>query len=307
MKTVQKLEFQTGSREELLPDFESAFPYIASNAQLDQYAGRSVPWHWHKAVELFYMESGALEYYTPKRKVFFPAGSGGFVNANVLHMTKAMSRTEKNIQRLHIFDPALVSGISGGRIHRKYVFPITSNPQIDIFVFHPEDSGQADILRLLKAAFALSENGFGYEIKLREALSEIWLKLFELLSPSFGGKENYDRNDERLKHMLIYIHEHLSEKIAVSELAAVACLSERESFRLFSSYLHTTPAKYIQSCRLQEACRMLINSQNTIADIGYACGLGDSSYFGKLFREYQNCTPGEYRRKWQDNHILCPK
>lgn len=33
MKTVQKLEFQTGSREELLPDFESAFPYIASNAK----------------------------------------------------------------------------------------------------------------------------------------------------------------------------------------------------------------------------------------------------------------------------------
>lgn len=307
MKIVQKLAFHPGSREELLPDFESDFPYIASSAQLDQYAGRCVPWHWHKAIELFYIESGALEYSTPKRKVSFPAGSGGFVNSNVLHMTKAASRTERNLQRLHIFDPALISGASGSRIEKKYVFPIIANSKIDICAFHPQDPGQADILRLINAAFDLSEDAPGYEIKLREALSGIWLKLFELLSPDPGGKENYDRSDERLKQMLIYIHEHLSEKIAVSELAAVACLSERESFRLFSTYLHTTPAKYIQSCRLQEACRRLIDSQEAIADIGYACGLGDSSYFGRVFREYQNCTPGEYRKKWQDSHTLCPK
>ena len=95
MKNVYKLEFHAGSKEELLPDFESEFPYIASNAELDKYVGRSAPWHWHKAIELFYMESGTLEYYTPKKKLSFSAGSGGFINSNVLHMTKAVSRTEK--------------------------------------------------------------------------------------------------------------------------------------------------------------------------------------------------------------------
>lgn len=70
MKNVYKLEFHSGSKEELLPDFESEFPYIASNAELDKYVGRSAPWHWHKAVELFYMESGTLEYYTPKNCPF---------------------------------------------------------------------------------------------------------------------------------------------------------------------------------------------------------------------------------------------
>ena len=65
-------------------------------AELDKYVGKSVPWHWHKAVELFYMESGALEYHTPKGKLVFPAGSGGFVNSNVLHRTRALSHTEQN-------------------------------------------------------------------------------------------------------------------------------------------------------------------------------------------------------------------
>lgn len=229
------------------------------------------------------------------------------INSNVLHMTKAVSRTEKNIQRLHIFDTALISGNYGSKIEKKYVMPITANPQIEIYAFHPDNFIHADILDLIKQTFTLCENDIGYEIKIREALSQIWLKLYELFSASCDGKGTYNKNDERLKKMLIYIHKHFADKIAVSELAAVACLSERECFRLFQSYLHTTPTKYIQSYRLQEACEMLINGQDTITDIGHACGLGNSSYFSKIFREYQNCTPIEYRKKWQDSHILCPK
>jgi len=307
MKNIQKLEFHAGSKEELLPGFESEFPYIASNAELDKYAGHSVPWHWHKAIELFYMESGTLEYYTPKKNMSFPAGSGGFINSNVLHMTKAVSQTERNIQRLHIFDTALISGNYGSRIEKKYVMPITANPQIEIYAFYPDNLIHAEILNLIKSAFTLCENDIGYEIKIREALSEIWLKLFGMFSASFDGKGKYDRNDERLKKMLVYIHEHFGDKIAVSELAAVACLSERECFRLFHSYLHTTPVKYIQSYRLQKACEMLIKGQDPITDIGHACGLGNSSYFGRIFRQYQHCTPIEYRRKWQDSSILCPE
>ena len=307
MKNIQKLEFYRGSKEELLPGFESEFPYIAYNAQLDQYAGRSAPWHWHRAVEFFYMESGTLEYCTPRQKISFPAGSGGFVNSNVLHMTRAVSRTERNIQRLHIFDTALVSGNCGSRIEKKYVLPITANPKIELYAFHPGNPVGAETLAFIKDAFALCEDSVGYEIKIREMMSQIWLKLFELCSVFFDGTGAYDKNDERLKKMLVYIHEHFADKIQISELAAEACLSERECFRLFHHYLHTTPTKYIQGCRLQEACRLLRNGQDSVTEIGHICGFGDSSYFGKVFREYQNCTPMEYRKKWQDNHILCPK
>ncbi len=61
MKNVQSVAFHTGSREEALPDFAADFPYIASRAELDKYIERTAPWHWHRAVEIFYMESGVLE------------------------------------------------------------------------------------------------------------------------------------------------------------------------------------------------------------------------------------------------------
>lgn len=95
MKNIHSIEFYTGSKEELLPGFEKDFPYIASRAELDKYIGCYVPWHWHRTVELFYMESGSIEYDTPGGKILFPAGSGGMINPNVLHMTKAISQKEE--------------------------------------------------------------------------------------------------------------------------------------------------------------------------------------------------------------------
>ena len=101
--------------------------------------------------------------------------------------------------------------------------------------------------------------------------------------------------------MMIYIHENYHEKISISELAQIAYLSERECYRVFQNYLHMTPVEYIKSYRIQAARQMLADSQRTITEIGYACGLGNASYFGKIFREATGCTPLQYRRKWQNS------
>ena len=111
--------------------------------------------------------------------MLFPAGTGGIVNSNVLHMTKAISQKEKNIQLLHIFDVSLLAGEQGSRIEQKYIAPIITAPQIEVIPLFPGNAEER-ILKLLAASFRLSSDEFGYEIKLRENLTEIWLMLFEL-------------------------------------------------------------------------------------------------------------------------------
>lgn len=303
MKNIYSIEFYTGSKEELLPDFASDYPYITSRVDLDQHIGRYTPWHWHKAVELFYMESGSLEYHTPGGKLLFPAGSGGMVNSNVLHMTKAISQTEKNIQLLHIFDVSLLAGEQGSRIEQKYITPVAAAPQIEIIPLFPGNKTEEKVLQLIMEAFHFSNNEFGYEVKLREALSEIWLMLFQLSRPMREKKREHSKSNDKIKMMMIYIHEHYQEKISISELAAAAYLSERDCFRVFHDCLHMTPAEYIRAYRLQAACQMLAKGQEPVTVISHECGLGSSSYFGKVFREYAHCTPSEYRRKWQDCDI----
>ena len=305
MKIVHSLEFQSASKEEKLPYDTPDFPYVASRAELDYYRESFIPWHWHNAVELFYMESGELKYNTPHKNLTFPAGSAGMVNANVLHRTEFQRRPEACVQLLHIFDPQLLAGNRGSLMDQKYISPITAASQIELIALSPDEPAQASVIEMIRSAFSLSEEEVGYEFKVREALSRIWIELFQMCAPLLDKTSpTADMATDKLKEMMAYIHEHYAEKIAVPKLAEAAFLSERECYRVFQNHLHTTPADYIRSYRIQIACRLLSESRMPITEVGAACGMGNPSYFGKIFRESTGYTPLQYRRKWQNKNII---
>lgn len=118
MKVIHGIKLKPGSREEELPGYSAEFPHIASFVELDKYAGKQAPWHWHKDVELFYMMQGEVTYYTPQGTKLFSAGMGGFVNSNTLHMTRAGESSRKVTSFLHLFDPVLISGQKGSAMSR---------------------------------------------------------------------------------------------------------------------------------------------------------------------------------------------
>lgn len=301
MKNIQGIELHDSSNEERLPGFASDFPYIATCAQLDKYIDPHIPWHWHRTVELFYIKSGTLEYSLPGGKWTFPTGSGGMVNSNVLHSTSFRETDGEITQLLHLFDPGFLAGEHGSRMERKYILPLTTAPSVEIIPLHPDDPVQAEILEEIRQAFDLSEQEWGYEFKLREALTRIWLKLFELARPSMeqGGADQ--ASDDQIKMMMVYVHEHYREPISVDQLAQSVHISRRACFRLFQKNLHITPVEYIRSYRLQKACQLLAGTKESITQIAYSCGLGSSSYFGKIFREAYHCTPAQYRKRWHDH------
>lgn len=301
MRITRSLEFQAASKEEKLPYNSLDFPYIASRAELDFYRESFVPWHWHSAIELFFIESGELTYATPNHTLVFPAGSAGMVNAGVLHMTQFYPHQEKNVQLLHIFDPRLLAGSHGSLIEKKYISPVISSPQIELIALHPGKPEQAGIISQIWKAFSLSEDDLGYEIKIREALSHIWVELFRMCIPLLTENPQIaDKTADKVKGMMAYIHEHYPERITIPILARSVFISERECYRVFHKHLHMTPLDYIKSYRIQAACQMLVESQMPVTEIGNNCGLGNTSYFGKLFREATGYTPLQYRKKWQN-------
>lgn len=188
MRITRSLEYQIGSKEEKLPYVTPDFPYVASRAELDFYREPFVPWHWHNAIELFYVESGELKYHTPNETLVFPSGSASMVNANVLHMTQIQTRREKNVQLLHIFDPRLLAGNHGSLIDQKYISPIVTASQIELIPLYPDKPEQAAVISLIREVFSLSEEELGYEFHIREALSQIWIKLFQMCIPMLKKK-----------------------------------------------------------------------------------------------------------------------
>lgn len=299
MKRVQSIEIDS-NREEMLPGFSADFPYIATCAELDKYMEPAVPWHWHRAVELFCVKSGTLEYTTPKGKWTFPAGSGGMVNSGVLHRTSFPASKDGNIQQLHLFDPVFLTTGHGTRMEEKYILPLTASAELELIPLYPDQPAQAEILREITQAFELSEQEWGYEFRIREAMTRIWLKLFDLAQPSMANNGFHKDSDNKIKMLMVYVHEHYGEPISVEQLARSIPVSKRACFRLFQENLHMTPVEYIRSYRLQKACQLLARTREPITEIAYSCGLGSGSYFGKVFREAFGCSPLEYRRRWHD-------
>lgn len=291
MQHINGIQFRYGTNEELLPGFSEDFPYISSFVELD--AKYSIPWHWHKTVELFYIDSGVLEYFTPRGHYVFTQGECGFVNANVLHRTEVPSSSKGVRQMIHIFDPSFISGGCNNRIASKYVMPLILS-SIDVLKF--EKGRDEKIVDGIKAAFSLDENMPGYELRLRFLLSDVWMMFLSSCQIS-TDVSSFSDSDARIRKLLGYVFEHYGERISIEHLAASANISQRECYRIFRERLHISPVEYINSYRIQIACQMLISTEKTITEIGQACGLGSNSYFGKVFKAKMGCTPEQFRVK----------
>ena len=294
MKKIRQIQFHAGSQEELLPDFGMDFPYIASRAELDQYPDHFVPWHWHKAVELFYVESGEVEYNLPSEKICFPAGSGGLLNSNILHASRGISLINENVEFCHIFDASLISGGRGSRIEGKYVLPLITVPQAEMIALYPGNPVHQEILKMIRNAFDISEKEFGFEIHLRAVLSEIWIRIFQQAVPLLAQPPKLRKNNDKIKDLMIYVHQHYSEKLVISQLASAVFLSERECFRIFQECLHMTPMQYLQYYRVERALNEMQLTDKNVTEIALDAGFSAPEYFTRVFKKQKGIAPGQY-------------
>ena len=285
------------TKEEILPDYHDDFLYRMTRV----YTREQVPWHWHKAIELVYVENGAKEYHTPSGTVVLTEGCGGLINSGVLHMTKQPEKhANRCVMLIHLFDPTLISGHTGSRIDQKYIAPITNFSNMDMIPLYKDKPEHIAILDKLKNSFLLSETDVGYELRLRSMLSDILVELLMISTPVLESAEiNSPKLNEKMKLMVTYVQEHFSEKITIQKIAEAAFVSERECYRCFHAVMHMTPNEYVRQYRLQVAARLLSDGTDSITNIAQICGFGTSSFFGKIFRDSYQMSPLEYRKSKQ--------
>ena len=60
MKPFEGIILEPLSREESNPGFAPDFPHVALRAEAETAGKNVLPWHWHKTVQLFYVESGRI-------------------------------------------------------------------------------------------------------------------------------------------------------------------------------------------------------------------------------------------------------
>ncbi len=299
MNQTENYRINQVTLEEHVNHITPEFPYMANLCDLHFYPGNTFPWHWHNEVEFFYMREGKLEYHLPSGSYTFTKGEGGFINANVLHMT-CCEDSLPCIQIEHIFLPQLIGGEERHILMRKYIHPIIENPDFDLFRFDSSKQNHQEIINILRDAYAIYiEKHEGYELDILSKMTLLWKSFFFLTQKQCSPKKLAFHSD-RIKTMMEFIAAHYHEKLTLKQIADSSYISVRECCRCFQKTLGQSPFAYLIDYRLRKACNLLSHTQLSITEIGTACGFDSSSYFGKLFREKFGCTPKEYRR--QSNH-----
>ncbi|HTX53610.1 MAG TPA: AraC family transcriptional regulator [Candidatus Baltobacteraceae bacterium] len=99
----------------------------------------------------------------------------------------------------------------------------------------------------------------------------------------------------RLRSLLELIEHSLDHPLPNAFLAARMGMSVEAFIRLFRRTLDTTPAAYLTERRLQEACRRLTFTDETIEMIAEATGYANRHHFSHVFGRHLGCGPAAFR------------
>lgn len=103
--------------------------------------------------------------------------------------------------------------------------------------------------------------------------------------------------DERtpISRVCEYLQDCFNENVSLSQLTAIAGISEFHLSRVFTKAIGVPPHTYQLQVRLKKATD-LIASGKTLVEAALATGFCDQSHFQKAFKKKFGITPGQY--KW---------
>jgi len=108
-----------------------------------------------------------------------------------------------------------------------------------------------------------------------------------------------DRNEAVIRTIREYVRRHYLEHHDYDALARAHGLSPITFRRHWDRYVHTPPARYVTHLRMREACRMLAETDGSVAEIAHILGFSDPLYFSRRFKAAIGVPATTYRRMHQ--------
>jgi AraC family transcriptional regulator len=101
----------------------------------------------------------------------------------------------------------------------------------------------------------------------------------------------------QINRVRVFIDEHLTERIRVSDLSAVARSSPSYFSCAFKRTFGVSPHAYVMKRRVGMAAEVMLNSDAPLSEIAVNCGFADQAHFSRQFRRAMGRTPSAWRRE----------
>jgi AraC-like DNA-binding protein len=162
----------------------------------------------------------------------------------------------------------------------------------------------AEILpRLLQAK---EKQGFSAIMELMNILNELALADgTRVLSDSVVNNDQIlYHNSRRIDKVLDYMNNNFQKNITLKALSRLIGMTEVSFSRFIKQRTGNTFIDTMNEIRLGHASRMLIESNDSIADIAVKCGFNNISNFNRVFKFRKHCTPKEFRENFSGTRVF---
>ncbi|GAA3345658.1 helix-turn-helix domain-containing protein [Amorphoplanes nipponensis] len=116
------------------------------------------------------------------------------------------------------------------------------------------------------------------------------------LDPSPVVRPSDDGSIGQATTMARFVVNHFAERIGPADVAAAVHLHPRYAMRVFRKVTGLTIGRYLEQCRVAEAQRRLLTSDDTVTEVAHLSGFGSASRLYASFAAVCGQSPGAFRR-----------
>ncbi len=269
-----------------------------SGIALKTSSNSQVPLHSHKWFELVYILKGKAEYHTPHHCFIIQEGNYYVIDYDAPHEYHKIN--DEPFQMINIMfspnfiDQSFIDYTKFDDILKHYPIISQGNKMMlsrTHMIFNDNEGIIISYVDQIQAEYFSRK--IGYREMIRGILSLIIIKIIRNISVSGTAQ----MTDNRSYIIEDYIKMHFHEKIKIEDAFPEGHYSLPYMSKRFKDDMGMTFTEYIKKVRIEESCRLLINTNKTILEIAEAVGYPNTTSYYNSFRSLINASPNEYRKQ----------
>ncbi|MEF3306866.1 AraC family transcriptional regulator [Paenibacillus sp. GYB003] len=249
--------------------------------------------HVHDQYEVYYLLKGRRSYFIKDRVYSVNQGDLVFVPKFVLHRTLFAGALQHQRVVLNFTDTFLErSRAKESKLDLLKPFR-SPNPTLRL---KEEDRKYAEAL-LLRAIAEMRSKSDGYELCLKALVVELLVHLARCCGKYAEAVPPEDSPLHRkVADITAYIDVHYAEPLTLTRLSETFYISPYYLSRVFKEITGFSFVDYVNHVRMNEAKRLLRETDWKVLRIAEQVGFDSIAYFGRMFKEMVHLSPVQYRR-----------
>ena len=231
--------------------------------------------HWHNEFEIIRVLSGKLSLKLNGTIIDMEEGDGIFFSASMMHSAVAKDCVYECV------------------VFEKSIFGASAKCRNFADNFGYRRYKDSDDMKNFFEAFSKKYEGYEFIV-----ISLIYKMSFDMLDGEKAEKLAEDKAVNKIRPAIAIIEEDFGSRITLESLSKACGVSQNYFSRCFKEITGQTPFEYLLTYRIETACKMLLNGNDSVTDVCFKCGFNDLSYFINVFKKHMGMSPKSYIKNY---------